>query len=41
MDRVKQPWNRESHPFVEIGCWKELEGLINYMDTATDEGDAG
>ena len=37
----KQPWNRESHPFVEIGCWKELEGLINYMDTATDEGDAG
>jgi 5'(3')-deoxyribonucleotidase len=37
----KQPWNRESHPFVEIGSWKELEGLINYMDTATDEGDAG
>lgn len=37
----KQPWNREPHPFVEIGCWKELEGLINYMDTAADEGDAG
>lgn len=37
----KQPWNRQPHPFVEIGCWKELEGLINFMDTASDEGDAG
>jgi len=37
----KQPWNREPHPFVEIGNWKELEGLINFVDTATDEGNAG
>ena len=37
----KQPWNRQSHPFVEIGCWEELEGLINFMDTAIDEGYPG
>ncbi|MEJ2282800.1 MAG: haloacid dehalogenase [Desulfobacterales bacterium] len=37
----KQPWNREPHPFMEIGCWEEFEGLINFMDTATDESDAG
>lgn len=37
----KQPWNRESHPFVEIRGWEELEGLINFMDTAIDEGYPG
>jgi 5'(3')-deoxyribonucleotidase len=26
----KQPWNREPHPFVEVGSWKELEALIDF-----------
>ena len=26
----KQPWNRQSHPFVEVGSWKELELLIEF-----------
>ncbi len=26
----KQPWNRESHPFVEVDNWRELESLINF-----------
>ena len=26
----KQPWNREPHPFVEVGSWKELEVLIDF-----------
>jgi len=26
----KQPWNRESHPFVEVGNWGELEALIEF-----------
>ena len=26
----KQPWNREKHPFVEVGTWKELESLIEF-----------
>ncbi|NNL76444.1 MAG: haloacid dehalogenase [Desulfobacterales bacterium] len=26
----KQPWNREPHPFVEVGSWQELESLIAY-----------
>jgi hypothetical protein len=26
----KQPWNREPHPFVEIGSWLELDALIDY-----------
>jgi len=26
----KQPWNREPHPFVEVGSWRELEGLIDF-----------
>ncbi|MBW2407556.1 MAG: haloacid dehalogenase [Deltaproteobacteria bacterium] len=26
----KQPWNRERHPFVEVGTWKELESLIQF-----------
>ncbi len=26
----KQPWNREPHPFVEVGSWKELEALIEF-----------
>ena len=25
----KQPWNRESHPFVEVGNWAELDALID------------
>ena len=24
----QQPWNREQHPFVEVGSWVELEKLI-------------
>ena len=26
----KQPWNRERHPFMEVGTWKELESLIEF-----------
>jgi 5'(3')-deoxyribonucleotidase len=26
----KQPWNREAHPFTEVGSWKELEALMTY-----------
>ncbi len=26
----KQPWNRESHPFIEVGTWGELESLIEF-----------
>ncbi len=26
----KRPWNRQKHPFVEIGSWKELEALIAF-----------
>jgi 5'(3')-deoxyribonucleotidase len=26
----KQPWNREPHPFVEVGSWSELEELIEF-----------
>ncbi len=26
----KQPWNRQSHPFEEVGSWRELEGLIDF-----------
>ena len=26
----RQPWNRESHPFVEVGDWQELENLIAF-----------
>ena len=26
----KQPWNRERHPFIEVGTWKELESLIEF-----------
>ena len=26
----RQPWNRKSHPFVEVGTWKELESLIEF-----------
>lgn len=25
----KQPWNREVHPFFEVGDWKELESIID------------
>ena len=26
----KQPWNREPHPFVEVGSWSELKALIKF-----------
>ncbi|MCK4987122.1 MAG: haloacid dehalogenase, partial [Desulfobacterales bacterium] len=26
----KQPWNREPHPFVEVGSWDELQALIEF-----------
>jgi hypothetical protein len=26
----RQPWNRKSHPFMEVGTWKELESLIEF-----------
>ncbi len=26
----RQPWNREPHPFVEVGSWNELECLIDF-----------
>ena len=26
----KQPWNRGSHSFVEVGTWGELESLIEF-----------
>ena len=26
----KQPWNREPHPFVEVGNWSELKALIKF-----------
>ena len=26
----RQPWNREQHPFVEVGSWDELLALIEF-----------
>ena len=26
----KQPWNRQPHPFEEVGSWDELHALINF-----------
>ncbi len=26
----RQPWNRQGHPFVEVGSWQEIESLISY-----------
>jgi 5'(3')-deoxyribonucleotidase len=26
----RQPWNREKHPFTEVGTWRELESLIKF-----------
>lgn len=26
----KQPWNRQPHPFAEVGDWRELESLIEF-----------
>lgn len=26
----KQPWNRQKHPFIEVGTWSELEALIKF-----------
>ncbi len=27
----RQPWNRQSHPFMEVGDWRELENLIAFQ----------
>jgi 5'(3')-deoxyribonucleotidase len=27
----RQPWNRQTHPFCEVGGWKEIEGLIDFQ----------
>jgi len=26
----KQPWNRQPHPFIEVGSWAELNALIDF-----------
>ncbi len=26
----KQPWNREKHPFIEVGGWGDLDALITF-----------
>jgi len=26
----RQPWNRQPHPFMEVGTWQELESLIGF-----------
>ena len=26
----RQPWNRQNHPFIEVGNWEELEGLLAF-----------
>ncbi|RPJ11622.1 MAG: haloacid dehalogenase [Desulfobacteraceae bacterium] len=26
----RQPWNRQKHPFMEVGNWEELESMINF-----------
>jgi uncharacterized HAD superfamily protein len=26
----RQPWNRQPHPFVEVGSWNELQALIEF-----------
>ena len=26
----RQPWNRKTHPFTEVGSWHELEALIDF-----------
>ncbi len=31
----KQPWNREPHPFVEVGDWSELAALIDFRDQSS------
>ena len=28
----KQPWNREPHPFMEVGNWAELEALMIFRE---------
>lgn len=30
----KQPWNREPHPFMEVGNWREIESLIAFNEGA-------
>ncbi len=26
----RQPWNRQAHPFQEVGSWKEIDSLIDW-----------
>ena len=26
----RQPWNRQKHPFIEVGSWNELESIIQF-----------
>ncbi len=26
----RQPWNRQPHPFIEVGNWQELESLMKF-----------
>ena len=28
----RQPWNRQPHPFLEVGTWEELAGLIDFAE---------
>jgi uncharacterized protein len=30
----KQPWNRESHPFMEVSNWRQIESLIAFREGA-------
>lgn len=27
----RQPWNRQPHPFKEVGGWDEIEALLNFI----------
>jgi len=33
----KQPWNRRSHPFLEVGTWRELESMIEFKGTSFEK----
>ena len=33
----KQPWNRGSHPFLEVGTWRELESMIEFKGTSFEK----
>ncbi len=30
----RQPWNRQAHPFQEVGSWKEIDSLIDWERNA-------